>query len=175
MNKTHPNKILKILILGDAKVGKTTLRRRYLGEGFDGQYMTTLGMDFAVVECKGCQVQIWDLAGQEGFRKIIRRSYGGASGAILVYDVTNEESLINLANWMEEVQMIKEELIPLMFVGNKIDLREALQEHVKTEAAFIFVNSLAKKYKIDYRFIETSALTGQNITSAFEDLVDLIL
>ena len=123
---------------------------------------------------KEVKFKFGDLAGQEGFRKIIRKSYGGASGAILVYDVTNKDSMLNLENWMIEVKSIREETIPIIFVGNKIDLRETDQDHIRTETASDFIQLLSRKFNADYRFIETSALTGENISSAFEDLIDLI-
>ena len=92
--------LIKLVLAGDGAVGKTTLRRRYLGEGFQSSYMMTIGADFAVkrVDIGGRQItfQIWDLAGQQSFKLVRGSFYSGAFAALLCFDLTNQVSFDNL-------------------------------------------------------------------------------
>lgn len=90
---------LKLTLLGDPAVGKTSLRLRYMGKGFRKQYISTTGTDFSIQFYKNYRLQIWDLAGQDNFKKVIKSYIKGSKGIMLLFDVTNPESLNNLDTW----------------------------------------------------------------------------
>ena len=85
-------KIFKITLLGDGAVGKTSLRKTYLGEGFKDGYSMTIGADFAVkrlrIDDQDFVAQIWDLAGQQRFSAVREVYYRGTSGCLLVFDIS---------------------------------------------------------------------------------------
>ena len=125
--KRRRGRIFKIALLGEGGVGKTALRQRFLGKGFEASYMMTVGADFAIykTEINGEEVklQIWDLAGQERFKEVRSGFYQGTLGALMVYDVTRKDSADNLLNWKEELLKYTKEINPeLVLVANKIDL-----------------------------------------------------
>ncbi|MHA2169596.1 MAG: Rab family GTPase [Candidatus Kariarchaeaceae archaeon] len=165
-------KSYKIIILGDPAVGKSSIRRRYLGEGFSGAYNMTLGADFAIKRLGDRVLQIWDLAGHRLFRDIREVYYAGAEGVILVFDLTRLETLNNLYTWIDEAFDIRQSKIPFIVVGNKSDLYE--------EASLSAIRSVVKEFMLDlssYTFfdridyIETSALLGRNVNEVFDNLV----
>ena len=169
-------RFFKIVICGNVRVGKTSIRRRYLGEGFQKNYILTLGADFAVTTYKYAKMQIWDLAGQEGFQFLLKEYYRGANAGIVVFDVTRRETLQNLSYWLENFVLTKSgNRVPLLIVGNKIDLRSQNDDSVTTNEAFEFVNELSYSLNWQFNYIETSALTGENVRTAFENLVDGLL
>jgi small GTP-binding protein len=169
-------RFFKIIICGDVRVGKTSIRRRYLGKGFQTNYILTLGADFAVTNYKDAKLQIWDLAGQEGFQFLLKEYYRGAHAGIVVFDVTNRASLHKISYWIENFALTKGgDRVPLIIVGNKIDLRSENTDDVSTNEATEHVNHLSQSLNWDLQYIETSALTGENIKSAFEKLVDGML
>lgn len=168
------NTIFKIIILGDPKVGKTTLRLRYIGEGFRKEYISTLGADFAITTYGEYILQIWDLAGQDTFEILTKRFYKGAQGVIIVFDITNHESMNHLENWIDKFKENEGKLVPLVIFGNKIDLRDGTENSILHNEGRDHVKNLSKKFDTDINYIETSALTGENIDSAFGQLVNLI-
>lgn len=174
MTKSDDIKFLKVVIVGEAIVGKTTLRLRYLGKGFRKEYLSTLGADFAIKNYKSQQIQIWDLAGQVNFRAITKSYYVGTHGIIAVFDITRKDTLTIIPSWLEEFVTIHGHLVPTMIIGNKIDLRGTTDTTVTTDDAIEFVNTLSDQFQQQISYIETSALTGQNIDNAFENLVDQI-
>ena len=159
-------------MVGDVKVGKTTLRLRYIGEKFQEKYIPTIGVDFAIATYDNYILQIWDLAGQQTFNFIVEAMYLGAAGIIVVFDVTNKESMLNVPNWIDAFLTIENKTVPIVVFGNKIDLRN--ESSIQRIEAEDFVKSLSKKYEIEINYAETSALTGENIRSAFEDFIDRI-
>ncbi|MHA2100875.1 MAG: Rab family GTPase [Candidatus Kariarchaeaceae archaeon] len=169
-------RLFKIVICGDIAVGKTSIRRRYLGEGFQTNYILTLGADFAVTNYKDTKLQIWDLAGQEGFQFLLKEYYIGAHAGIVVFDVTNRETLKKLSYWIENFALTKSgDKVPMIIVGNKIDLRTADDDTITTNEAVEFVNELSHSLDWKFTYIETSALTGENVRSTFENLIDGLL
>ncbi|MHA1977159.1 MAG: Rab family GTPase [Candidatus Hodarchaeales archaeon] len=168
---TMPTLLFKVILLGDGAVGKTSIRRRYMGEGFRADFLATMGADFAFLKTKiddiNVEFQIWDLAGQPAFRNVMKSYYKGAMGALAVYDVTQPKSLESLDTWVEEVreraETFKDEL-PVVLVGNKIDLRDELPNSLKTIQGFV------KAKTLNASFVETSAKTGVAIEEAFTTL-----
>ena len=165
MEKKEPH--FKILVLGDPSVGKSCFLIRYTEDTFQDVYLSTIGMDckykdVILEEDKSIRLQIWDTAGQDRFRSITKNLYKGAAGIMLIYDITNRNTFDNVKKW---VNSIKEEVtskVVIILVGNKIDLEKKRQ--VQTDEG----EQIAEEF--DMPFFECSALTGENINSAFETL-----
>ena len=164
----------KIILLGDGAVGKTSIRKRYLGEGFEKSYTMTLGADFAIKRVDDTVFQIWDLAGHPFFRNIQDIYFGGANGVILVFDLTRIESLNNLQTWIDQTIKVNQRPLPCVIVGNKSDLydKESLKEFRPEVNDYIDELAKCMDHEIDY--IESSALLGENIDLIFEKLMTQI-
>ena len=170
--------LLKIILIGDESVGKSSIRERYLGHGFPIQYLPTLGADFSVktetIHGEKISLQIWDLAGQPVFETIRKMYYRGARGAFIVCDVSNPNSVMNIHNWMDELWKHNGEgPIPFIILGNKIDLRytdkSCMQDQtLQNIARGITITGEIYQFKVIY--LPTSAKTGENITEAFRQL-----
>ena len=154
--------LFKVIVVGDAATGKTAVTMRWATGTFSESYRMTIGVDFAVkiVEADGKKVKlsVWDTAGQERFSHIRPMYFRGARGGLIVFDVTNRKSFENVSHWLEEVNNHCEN-IPLLLVGNKIDLED--QREVSSEEGKV----LAKKLGLP--FFETSAKTGELVTKCF--------
>ncbi|ESO95117.1 hypothetical protein LOTGIDRAFT_232207 [Lottia gigantea] len=163
----------KVLVLGEASVGKSALVNCLMGREFRESMVPTIGVDFVkkIFEVDGALIQlvIWDTAGQQRFRSITRLQYRGVQGIVLVYDVTNLSSFAHLAYWITSVHREMKhahnqyEPIPIVLCGNKADLDHKRQ--VKKVKAF----ELAQK-EMAFEFFETSAKTGSNVFTAFQRL-----
>lgn len=159
--------LFKIVLIGDSSVGKTNIFTKYLNDEFDPDSKATVGVEFGTknfkIEEKIIKVQIWDTAGQERYRSITNAYYKGAKGCLLVYDITNKTSFENIDRWLSELKNNSEENISIILVGNKSDLESnrvvTLEEGKK----------MAEFHKM--AFIETSALNGNNIEKAFNELI----
>ncbi len=162
----------KVVLLGDARVGKTSIKNRVMGKGYDQRYFMTVGVDFSLKEMGGHTLLIWDLAGQKGFDQIRSNYYKGAKGAILVYDITSKSSFDNLARWIEELKVHSPGNVPIILAGNKVDLRETFDDCITPEAGKQKAIELASQFNNSVFFIETSALTGYNIEKAFTLLLN---
>ena len=162
--------VFKILTIGDGGVGKTSILRRYVENKFLKHHLSTIGIDFLSktlkIKDKEIKLKIWDTAGQERYRQITSHIYKDADGIILVFDVTSEESFNQITDWMEQIKNnVSKEEINLILIGNKCDLEDRMVEKERGE-------EMAEKLKIKY--FETSALTGQGINEAFEELAKQI-
>ncbi len=170
--------IFKIVLIGDGAVGKTTIRKRYLGEHFEPHYVITLGADFSIKETeignKKIKWQIWDLAGQPRFDQIRPSYYQGAVGALVVYDITNKTSFENLPHWISEFWSHAQngKPFPLIIIGNKIDLEYAREvDHAAVNSYVDQLNSSARsQYGFGIKHILTSAKMNKNIDKAFKEL-----
>lgn len=171
----------KVCLIGDGYVGKTSLRRTYLKEGFKRSYIPTLGVDFAqkslLFEGNPTNLVIWDIAGQVAFQNLRRRYYEGSSGIILVYAVDDRRSFDSASKWLVEAHGFMEKLPPLMIVANKTDLRHTLRQEdiVTTEEGKAFAESVAEKLGTKAVFIETSAKQDKNIDETFETLTRMMI
>ncbi|XP_036399758.1 ras-related protein Rab-27A-like [Megalops cyprinoides] len=174
--------LIKFLALGDSGVGKTSFLYQYTDGKFNNKFITTVGIDFrekrVLYKANGpdgntgrgqkIHVQLWDTAGQERFRSLTTAFFRDAMGFLLLFDLTNEQSFLNVRNWMSQLQMHAYcESPDIVLCGNKCDLEE--QRAVKEEE----VRDLADKFGILY--FETSAATGQNVEHSVEVLLDLIM
>ncbi|PAV88133.1 hypothetical protein WR25_17746 [Diploscapter pachys] len=162
---------LKILIIGESGVGKSSLMLRFVDDSFDPEQPATIGVDFRVtsmvVDGNRVKLAIWDTAGQERFRTLTPSYYRGGQGIICVYDVTNRSTFEHLDHWMTEVDTYstKDDAVK-MIVGNKIDLPNRV---VSREEGMKF----AKRHRA--LFIEASAKTKEGVQCAFEELIQKII
>jgi small GTP-binding protein len=169
-------KIYKIVLLGDGAVGKTALRHRYLGDAFQQSYSMTIGADFAVkrVNIDGMEIvaQIWDLAGQTRFASVREVYYQGATGALLVYDITRSDTFEHVPTWITELlENNKNKVVPMVLIGNKSDLRDTSDEAISLEAGKEYAKSLSEWSSFDIPYVETSALSGENVDAGFATLL----
>ena len=171
--------MFKAVLLGDGNVGKTSVRRQYLGKSFISSHIATIGVDFAQklvkIDNRPIRLVIWDLAGQDGYQKVRKHYYQGCSAIILVYDVTNRTSFDNASAWLAESFKHTDENPPTAVLANKIDLRTSADKSkfVQTDEGEAFTKSLSEKLGIPTIFLETSAKTGENIQEAFTDLSEV--
>lgn len=167
--------IYKIVLVGDATVGKTHLLSRYIKGTLPKAPTATIGVEFAtrtVPLAVGGTVkaQIWDTAGQERYRAITSAHYRRAVGALLVYDITKSSTFHNCQKWAEELKNNAEPDIVVMLVGNKYDLveKDPSSRQVQTKDAEQFAD------KNQMIFCETSAVTSFNVKHTFEQLLQEI-
>ncbi len=175
--------IHKVVLLGDGRVGKTSLRRKYMGEGFQVEYLNTIGADFAYFQERvgddNYKWSIWDLAGQPKFENVRPMFYAGTLGTLLCFDTTRVETLNNLDKWVDElVRNTYSEGTPIVVVATKIDIYEEGKEgHVKFDEVEAYVNKLRTRFegRFDIKMIKTSAKEGINIKKAFDMLRESII
>lgn len=158
--------IFKVIVVGDSGVGKSNLLSRFTRDEFNQNSMSTIGLDFSkrsvMIEGKTIKAQVWDTAGQEKFRAVTSAYYRGAVGALVVYDITSNESFENLTKWLAELKEHAAD-ITVMLVGNKNDLADA--RVVSTERGATF----ADQHGIT--FLEVSAKTASNVEASFLQLL----
>ncbi|NHJ01570.1 MAG: GTP-binding protein [Candidatus Heimdallarchaeota archaeon] len=162
----------KVILVGDVRVGKTTLVNRFVNKTFNAEYLATIGVQIYTKWIKQDQktilLQIWDIAGQTAFRQFRKRFFADSRGAFLVFDLTVPESLTNLhISWLKDIEEITG-TIPCVLIGNKLDLVDARKIRDNEIEAFLSHHS-----NIGTNLI-TSALTGFNVEVAFQELVSLI-
>ena len=158
--------VVKIIIIGNQSVGKTNIVTRYVKGEFSEDYMITIGMDFLTCNLKSddkiFKLRLWDTAGSEKFRSITKGYYSNTCCALIVYDITNQNSFDSVKQWIEDVKNYADKDTHLVLVGNKIDLKD--QRKISKEDG----QNLATQYGMD--FYESSALTGENINNIFEGI-----
>ena len=163
--------LYKILLLGDSTVGKTCFLLRYMEDSFIDLHMATIGLDYRLKtmileDQKKVKVQLWDTAGQDKFRAITRNYYKGASGIILIFDVTNTKSFENIKKWINEIKEEISENVSIVLIGNKID--NVKERKITKEQGEKIANEIGTK------FFETSAKTGEGINESVFYLVKII-
>ncbi|NXV81266.1 RASEF protein, partial [Atlantisia rogersi] len=161
-------KAYKIVLAGDAAVGKSSFLMRLCKNEFRGNASATLGVDFQmkrlIVDGEPTVLQLWDTAGQERFRSIAKSYFRRADGVLLLYDVTCEKSFLNVREWVDMIEDATHENIPIMMVGNKADLRQTVTEQGQKCVPINYGEKLAMTYNA--LFCETSAKDGSNIVEA---------
>ena len=158
---------LKLLIIGDSRVGKTSLLLNYVEKIFPEAHISTLGVEYKEKEIIKdnylIRLQIWDTAGEERFRSITKSIYRNANGILFVCDITNRESFKNIKNWIKDADNVDKDIKGII-IGNKIDLDNERVVSVED------LEEIGKKYNMP--FIEASAKTGMNVNKCFEVLID---
>ncbi len=175
--------IFKVLLCGDGGVGKTSIRRSYLGRSFKKEYISTMGADFALTEInlssgQKCRFAIWDIAGQEIFENLRPFFYSGAFGACILYDITRQNTYESVFKWVEDFCNYHNlESFPIILLANKIDLRDEAGLVSTSKGEELAKNITIKYYKDnwDVPFIETSAKDGINVKKAFTILADSVV
>ena len=163
---------IKVTLIGESSVGKTSIINRYTKGNFSQELESTLGANYSqkkiVRHGKKIRLDLWDTAGQEKYRAIGRHFYKESYIVCLVYDISNQDSFEKLKSvWYPDLQQFGEKLRIVAVVGNKID--KYLEEEVKDEDAKAFAEEIKAINK------RTSAMEGTNIEDLFNSLVDKYL
>jgi Ras-related protein Rab-8A len=124
---------VKVLMVGDSGVGKTSLLLRYAQDSFNESFMTTIGIDFKTkfldIGDKRVKLQIWDTAGQERFRTITTSYFRGAQGILLCYDVSDRKSFNSIGSWLEQITNHADKHVCVIICGTKCEMdREVTEE-----------------------------------------------
>ncbi|CDW77976.1 rab small monomeric gtpase [Stylonychia lemnae] len=164
---------VKLVIIGDSGVGKTSLIQMFEHNKFNQAFKPTIGADFSnkeiTLDDRVVTLQIWDTAGQERFQSLGSAFYRGADCCVLVYDVTNNMSFENLLNW-KQIFLTKSEprephTLPFLVLGNKSDVDEG-QKKISEKEAKKFCNENGEML-----CFETSAKNNVNVEAAFQALI----
>ncbi|MFX1329427.1 MAG: GTP-binding protein [Promethearchaeota archaeon] len=164
----------KVILIGPGAVGKTSLISRFVHNEFTLKYALTIGVDFLTKTLeykpsKFVKLHIWDIGGQERFKFLHRSFYDGAFGALIIFDLSRQQTFSDMKTWIAEMRNIVINDIPKIIIGNKSDLmseigqiidRREIEEYAKKEGCF---------------YIETSAKTGENVEFAFLELTNSMI
>ncbi|XP_070558676.1 ras-related protein Rab-43-like [Ptychodera flava] len=156
--------LFKIVLIGDAGVGKTCVVQRFKSGTFLEKQHSTIGVDFTMktlhIDGKRVKLQVWDTAGQERFRTITQSYYRSANGVIIAYDITKKETFNNVPRWMEDVKKYAGGNVIQMLIGNKCDLTELREVHFSDAKALATHHAMLDCF-------ETSAKDASNVDEAF--------
>ena len=172
MNQNH-NKVkhdIKIITLGDSRVGKTSLIIKYIDNKFTGNFVTTMGFDIknkqlTLKDGTEAKLMLFDTAGQERFRSLAENYIKKAYGVLLVYDISERQSFLNIENWMQSIKENSDGL-PTILIGNKSDLND--------ERKVSFEEGNQKAEEFGCPFYETSCKNGDNVNKCFIELAELV-
>ncbi|KAF4527423.1 hypothetical protein B566_EDAN015943 [Ephemera danica] len=161
----------KVVLLGEGCVGKTSLVMRYVEDKFNDKHVTTLQASYLNKKLniggRRVNLSIWDTAGQERFHALGPIYYRASNGAILVYDITDEDSFQKVKNWVKELRKMLGQEVALSIVGNKIDLEK--DRNVQVEEAEQYATSVGAKH------FHTSAKRNEGIEELFVELSQRML
>ena len=163
---------IKLFILGNYAVGKTSLINKFVKNTFRDLYLPTIGFDYTtkiikLPKEKNVEISLHDTAGQERYRSIAFNLIKSSDGAILIYDITRKETFNAIPMWIQSVRKHKGDDFPITLIGNKSDLKE--EREVETEKG----TNLAEEY--GFSFFETSSKEGTNIHESILELALKIL
>lgn len=157
----------KLVFVGNICVGKTSLINRFMYDTFDSNYQATIGIDFLsktmYLGDRTVRLQLWDTAGQERFRCLIPNFIRDASLAVVVFDITNKQSFLDVDRWVDDLRTERGQEVIIVLVGNKTDLQE--EREVTCEEAAVNAQRIGAAY------IEASAKTGENVQQLFRHIV----
>ena len=166
-------KVLKIVILGEGRVGKTSILSKYFSKKFDEGQKSTINPSFYELnkdyQGKKVNFKIWDTAGQEQFNAINTMYYQNAVGALLVYDVTISETFDKVKDWVHTLKEMVGKDITFVIAGNKFDLSDKNMIEKNNEK----VDNYCAQQKCKHFY--TSAKTGFNLNDAFDSLINSVL
>ena len=162
----------KVILVGDVRVGKTTLVNHFVHKTFTAEYKATIGVQIYTkrikINEKRILLQVWDIAGQTAFQQFRKRFFADSSGALLVFDLSVPPSLASLSSsWLKDINEVTGK-IPCVLIGNKLDLVDSRRISDAEIESFV-----SQHTNIGSEII-TSALTGFNVEAAFRELTVLI-
>ena len=162
---------LKLILIGDSNVGKTTILLNYIQNDFNEFMNPTLGLEnrVKIVDIKGfkAKVQIWDTAGQEKFNALTQQFFRNTDGILLIFDLTDKNSFNNIKKWLIDVKANSDHSIKKILIGNKADMKDQICV-TKT-----MIDNFCNEKKLKY--MEVSAKNNQNVSNAFETLINEII
>ena len=163
--------MFKFIIIGESGTGKSCILHYFIENKLKKNLNQTVGVEFGCkhleIANKKIKLQIWDTAGQERFRSVTKSYYRGAAAAILVFDITNLESFSKLSTWISDARSLSRQDIAMIVLGNKSDLSSARAVTLLEASQFCQESQVP--------FLQTSAITGENIDLAFQKLTKLVL
>ena len=165
----------KIILIGDGRVGKTSLINKYINNNFNEEEKITITSSYIekiqIYDSKKYKFSIWDTAGQEKFNSITPIYYRDAKGVLLVYDITNLNSFSRVKKWREELKTFNNDAI-IIICGNKCDFLNDKNNLNKEYVDNNFAKKFANDNNIDIFF--TSAKNGDNVIEVFENLMNKV-
>ncbi|KAK4115192.1 ras-domain-containing protein [Canariomyces notabilis] len=188
-NAVKPSSSVKLVLLGEAAVGKSSLVLRFVNNDFQENKEPTIGAAFLTQKCnlptRTIKFEIWDTAGQERFASLAPMYYRNAQAALVVYDLTKPTSLIKAKHWVAELQRQASPGIVIALVGNKLDLtNDGIGNGADGDGAGSDDSGDARKISTEEAktyaeeegllFFETSAKTGYNVTEVFTAIANAI-
>jgi len=167
------DKEYKIIIIGDAGAGKSSLFHQFRDGKFKKQSLATIGVEFGTKiitlqneDRRRIKLNVWDTAGQERYRAVTRTYYRGAMGAVILFDITSAESFKHMPEWLQDAREQADSNIDIIAVGNKSDMKDQRQ------VSFMDATRWARDQGI--LLLETSAITGENVQEVFQILAQSI-
>ena len=161
---------LKILLIGDTSVGKTSILSKYIDDIFEENQISTIGVEYKVksliINGRKINLRIWDSSGQERFRSITQSFFRNAEGILYIFDLTEKKTFEGVKQWLIDSESYNLNIKKIL-VGNKVDLVE--KRKVEKEIIDNFVK------KIQLKYYEMSAKDGTNIDNVFRELAEMIL
>ena len=170
-NDTSPSKSYKVLLLGNSSVGKTCILIRFSEDTFNDNYEVTIGLNYRIktitLDNTPIKMQIWDTSGEEKFKAIAKNFYRGAHGVLLIYDICQKSSFLDVKGWIEQIiENTDNDEIVMILCGNKNDMEK--ERVISKEEG----ENLAKNYGIP--FFECSAKNNINIDEIFNTMANNI-
>ncbi|XP_043963621.1 EF-hand calcium-binding domain-containing protein 4B isoform X2 [Gambusia affinis] len=166
-----PDRLFKVVLVGNSSVGKTSLLRSFCEGRFHPSTTATVGIDYSVktltLDNMQIAMQLWDTAGQERFCSMTKQFFRKADGVVLMYDVTVAESFTAVKPWLLNVQEAAGEGIPILLLGNKMDMTREREVSSKDAQQLAFENKVM--------FFEVSAYTGKNVTESLTHLARILM
>ena len=162
-------KKISLILIGESTVGKTSLMRVYNDLKFQESSLATIGIEVYTkniqINEEVCSIKIWDTCGQERLRALSANYYRKADGVILVYDTTSIDSFNNLDYWLKSIKFYCKRDIPIIIIGNKIDLENKIDKET--------LNDFMRAHS-NIPIFNTSAKTGKGINEAFYNIAQTI-
>ena len=170
MNVDREHQVLRVVMIGDSSVGKTCIVERFIHSTFTPEPHNTIGTMYEtyseIRNGREVQLQIWDTAGEEKFKSLGHIYYRDASGAVIVFDMTNRTSFNNVSEWIELFRLTAGDGPGICLVGNKTDLADEVVVSEKEASEWAKSKGLA--------FFPTSAENGSGIKEVFSYMIDLL-
>lgn len=176
---------VKVVLLGQGGVGKTSIKRIFTGQKFNDQHQATIGAEFVIKDysyhpyegapATNIRFMLYDIAGQQRFKTVRKNFISGAHAGIFVYDISNRSSLEEIPDWLIEFKSVVRTNVPLVLVANKIDLRRSLgpdgiSREEGEKMAYKLGENVGYGKRNKFYFVEASALENININAVFDHI-----